>query len=74
MINDHLYEGRYTPCLNGKRISKNVYAKTREECEQKLSELIVQMKTEIAKLKKNEAVMSERKADKILSAFTSSNG
>ena len=52
MINDHLYEGRYTPCLNGKRISKNVYAKTREECEQKLSELIVQMKAEIAKLKK----------------------
>ena len=42
----------YTPCLNGKRISKNVYAKTREECEQKLAELIVQMKAEIAKLKK----------------------
>ena len=55
MINDHLYEGRYTPCLNGKRISKNVYAKTREECEQKLSELIVQMKAEIAKLKKKNA-------------------
>ena len=48
-------EGRYTPCLNGKRISKNVYAKTREECEQKLSELIVQMKAEIAKLKKKNA-------------------
>ena len=55
MINDHLYEGRYTPCLNGKRISKNVYAKTREECEQKLAELIVQMKAEIAKLKKKNA-------------------
>ena len=30
MINDHLYEGRFTPRVNGKRISKNVYAKTRE--------------------------------------------
>ena len=30
----------------------DVSAKTREECEQKLSELIVQMKAEIAKLKK----------------------
>ena len=29
MINDHLYEGRFTPRVNGKRISKNVYAKTR---------------------------------------------
>ena len=64
---------RFIPCINGKRISKNVYAKTREECEQKLAELIVQMKAEIAKLKKHEAVMSEQKADKILSAFTSSN-
>jgi hypothetical protein len=52
MINDHLYEGRFTPRVNGKRISKNVYAKTREECEQKLSELIKTMKAEIAKLKK----------------------
>ena len=47
MINDHLYEGRFTPRVNGKRISKNVYAKTREECEEKLAVLIVEMKTEI---------------------------
>ena len=47
MINDHLYEGRFTPRVNGKRISKNVYAKTREECEEKLAELIVEMKAEI---------------------------
>ena len=33
-INDHLYEGKYSPRdANGKRISRNVYAKTREECE-----------------------------------------
>ena len=52
MINDHLYEGRFTPRVNGKRISKNVYAKTREECEEKLSELIKTMKAEIAEMKK----------------------
>ena len=47
MINDHLYEGRFTPRVNGKRISKNVYAKKREECEEKLAVLIVEMKAEI---------------------------
>ncbi|MBQ2255404.1 MAG: hypothetical protein II330_00935 [Clostridia bacterium] len=52
MINDHLYEGRFTPRVNGKRISKNVYAKTREECEEKLGELIKTMKAEIAEMKK----------------------
>ena len=47
-INDHLYEGRYSPRLpDGKRISKNVYAKTREECEIKLAEMIETMKAEI---------------------------
>ena len=52
MINDHIYEGRFTPRVNGKRISKNVYAKTREECEEKLAELIKTMKAEIAEMKK----------------------
>ena len=52
MINDHLYEGRFTPRVGGKRISKNVYAKTREECEEKLAELIKTMKVEIAAEKK----------------------
>ena len=52
MINDHLYEGRFTPRVNGKRISKNVYAKTREECEEKLAELIKMMKAEIAGVKR----------------------
>ena len=51
MINDHLYEGRFTPRVNGKRISRNVYAKTREECEEKLAELIKTMKVEIAEEK-----------------------
>ena len=36
MINDHLYEGRYTPTnADGKRIARNVYASTKEECEEK---------------------------------------
>ena len=33
-------------------MAKNVYAKTREECEEKLAELIKMMKTEIAEFKK----------------------
>ena len=48
MINDHLYEGRFTPTdADGKRISRNIYAQTREECEEKLAAMIVEMKAEI---------------------------
>ena len=43
-INDHLWEGRYSPKVDGKRIARNVYAPTEEECEQKLAELIKEMK------------------------------
>ncbi len=51
-INDHLYEGRYSPMwINGKKLSRNVYAHTREECEEKLKALIVEMKAEIAEAK-----------------------
>ena len=32
----------------GKRTPKNIYAKTRAECEEKLAELITQMNAEIA--------------------------
>ena len=47
-INDNLYEGRYSPRLpNGKRLSRNIYAQTREECETLLAELIKEMKAEI---------------------------
>lgn len=46
-INDHLFEGRYSPVWpDGKRHVKNVYAKTREECEKKLEVLIREMKAE----------------------------
>lgn len=52
-LGDHLFEGRYSPVWpDGKKHARNVYAHTREECEEKLKELIVQMKEEIAKKKK----------------------
>ena len=52
-LNDHLWEGKYSPRdAYGKRISRNVYAKTREECEEKLAALIEEMKKEIAAEKK----------------------
>ena len=48
-INEKLWEGRYSPKLpNGNRLARNVYAHSEKECEQKLAELIVQMKAEIA--------------------------
>ena len=50
MINEHLYEGRYSPKVNGKRMARNVYAATREECEEKLAEMIREMKAEISEI------------------------
>ena len=54
-INDHLWEGRYSPKVNGKRIARNIYAATEEECEEKLAKLILQMKAEIAVLRNGTA-------------------
>ena len=40
-LNDHLFEGRYSPTnAYGKREVHTVYAKTREECERLLDEMI----------------------------------
>ena len=50
-INDHLWEGRFTPTVNGKRMPRNVYAHTEEECEEKLAQMIREMKIEIEKIK-----------------------
>ena len=48
-INDHLFEGRYSPTwIDGKKHARNIYTHTREECEEKLKVLIVEMKAEIA--------------------------
>ena len=55
-INDHLFEGRYSPKWpDGKKHARNVYAHTREECEEKLKVLIIDMKTELAELKRQKA-------------------
>ena len=51
-INNHLWEGRYSPRVNGKRMARNVYAGTMAECEEKLAALIREMKGEIARLRK----------------------
>ena len=37
--------------INGKKLSRNVYAHTREECEEKLKVLIAEMRAELAELK-----------------------
>ena len=58
-INDHLYEGRYTPTnAYGKRESHNVYAHTREECEILLEEMIADVRSKIAKEKE---MLAEKK-------------
>ena len=47
-LSDHLWEGKYSPRdAHGKRISCNVYAKTREECEEKLAVMIEEVKKQI---------------------------
>ncbi len=52
-IGDHLWEGKYSPKWpDGKKHFRNVYAHSREDCEEKLAELITRMKTEIASAKR----------------------
>ena len=51
-INDHLWEGKYSPVgADGKRIRRNVYAPTKEECEEKLAVMIEEVKKEIEQQK-----------------------
>ena len=51
---DYRWEGRYSPVWpDGKKHSRNVYAKTREECETLLPGLIQQMKAEIRAIKES---------------------
>ena len=49
-IGDQLWEGQYSPKVNGKRMPRNIYAYSEEECEEKLAKLIEEMKEEIAAL------------------------
>ena len=39
-VGKNVWEGRYTPTVNGKRIARNIYADSEEACEVKLEELI----------------------------------
>lgn len=51
-IKENLWEGRYSPVWpDRKKHSRNVYGHTEAECEEKLAELILQMKAEIAALR-----------------------
>ena len=53
-IKENLWEGRYSPIWpDGKKHSRNEYAKTREECEALLPGLIEQMKAEIKAIKES---------------------
>ena len=66
-ISDHLFEGRYSPKWpDGKKHARNVYAHTREECEEKLKVLIVEMKEEIAEMQrlKAEGTLPPRESEK----------
>lgn len=54
-ISENVWEGSYSPRLpNGKRKKFNVYAKTREECEKMLAEMIEEKKSEIKRMKEND--------------------
>ena len=46
-VSKNVWEGRYSPIVNGKRIARNIYANSIEECEEKLAELIKEMKAEL---------------------------
>ena len=64
-INDHLFEGRYSPVwVDGKKRGFNVYAKTREEVEEKLEALIVEVKAEKKRLLAEMAMEEEKTDDK----------
>ncbi len=60
-ISENVWEGSYSPTLaNGKRKKFNIYANTKEECEEKLAEMIVRIKSEIVAEK--ERIKAERTA------------
>ena len=51
-ISENLWEGRYNPKWpDGKKHARNIYAHSLEECEEKLAEMILEVKAEIAAAK-----------------------
>ena len=56
-INENLWEGRYNPKWpDGKKHARNIYAHSLEECEEKLAEMILEVKAEIAAAKGHPAL------------------
>ena len=52
-LNDHLFEGRYSPTnAQGKREVHTVYAKTKKECEALLGKMIAEVRERIKKEKR----------------------
>ena len=47
-VSKNVWEGRYSPIVNGKRIARNIYANSVEECEEKLAVLTREMKAEFS--------------------------
>ena len=59
-INEKLWEGRYAPkWIDGRKHTRCVYAPSREECEEKLAQLIRDMKRELAELKEQQKGFSQ---------------
>lgn len=56
-ISENCWQGRYTPTINGKRVARNIYASTEEECEAKLAEMIREIKEEIKQQKQGNALI-----------------
>ena len=63
-INDNLWEGRYSPRVNGKKMVRNIYAHSEAECEAKLAEMIREMKVEISQIKA-ELAKGKREEEKL---------
>ncbi len=56
-VSANSWQGRYTPTIDGKRVSMNIYAPTEEECERKLAEMIAEIKEEIKASKQSGITM-----------------
>ena len=49
-LSANCWQGRYTPRVDGKRVSYNVYGATEAECEAKLAEKIKEVKAEMGRM------------------------
>ena len=61
-LNDHLFEGRYSPTnAQGKREVHTVYAKTRKECEELLEKMITKVRERIKNEKHKECILQNKR-------------